>query len=46
MLGPDMKQSLGQNKFFFLFLTFGMDTTNYRGRLVENVKRPKLYPPY
>jgi hypothetical protein len=35
-----MKQSLGQNKIFFIiFLSFRRDTTNYRGALVENVKK-------
>jgi hypothetical protein len=30
--------------FFFIFLTFGRDTTNYRGTLVENVKKVKIQP--
>jgi hypothetical protein len=39
-----MKWSLGKKKFFFIFLTFGRDTTNYRGTLVENVKKVKHKP--
>jgi hypothetical protein len=41
-----MKRSVGQNKNVFIFLTFGRDTTNYRGTLVENVKKSKINPPY
>jgi hypothetical protein len=46
MAGPIMKRSLDQNKTFFIFLTFGRDTKNYRGTLVENVKKSKFNPPY
>jgi hypothetical protein len=31
---------------FFIFFTFEGDTTNYRGTLVENVKKSKINPPY
>jgi hypothetical protein len=44
ILCPIMKRSLGQTKFFLIFLTFGRDTTNYRGTLVENVKKVKNQP--
>jgi hypothetical protein len=44
MAGPMMKRSLGQNNFFFTFFTFEKDTTNYRGTLVENVKKVKNQP--
>jgi hypothetical protein len=40
-----MKRSLGQNKnVFHIPYTFGRDTTNYRGTLVENVKKVKIQP--
>jgi hypothetical protein len=32
--------------FFFIFLHFERDTTNYRGTLVENVRKSKINPPY
>jgi hypothetical protein len=35
-----------KQKFLFIFLTFGRDTTNYRDTLVENVKKSKFNPPY
>jgi hypothetical protein len=35
-----------KQKKLFIFLTFGIDTTNYRGTLVENIKKPKINPPY
>jgi hypothetical protein len=44
MSGSIMKQSLGQDKFFFLFLTFERDLTNYRDTLIENVKKFKNLP--
>jgi hypothetical protein len=41
-----MKRSLSQNKKFFHipYVTFGRDTTNYRGTgtLVENVKKVQI----
>jgi hypothetical protein len=36
----------GSKLILFIFLTFGRDTTNYRGTLVENVKKSKFNPPY
>jgi hypothetical protein len=30
--------------FFFILLTFGRDTTSYRGTLVENVKKVEIQP--
>jgi hypothetical protein len=33
-----------KTKFFFIFLTFGRDTTNCRGTLVENVKKVQIQP--
>jgi hypothetical protein len=39
MEGPMMKRSLGQNNKIFNFFTFERDATNYRGTLVENVKK-------
>jgi hypothetical protein len=32
--------------FFSIFFTFERDITNYRGTLVENLKKSKINPPF
>jgi hypothetical protein len=32
--------------FFFIFFTVERDTTDYRGTIIENVKKSKFNPPY
>jgi hypothetical protein len=44
MSGQIMKWSLSQNNIYFIFLAFERDTTNYRGTVVENVKKVKNQP--
>jgi hypothetical protein len=45
-VGTNYEAVTGSKQKNFIFLTFGRDTTNYRGMLVENVKKPKINPHY
>jgi hypothetical protein len=38
-VGTNDEAVTGSKQFFFIFLTFERDTTNYRGTLVESVKK-------